>query len=159
MTRRKQRKFFPVSRSRSLGYELLESRRVLSAPTVTAVAFNTLGVDPPDLDGVPQPTSWQQQGSDIRDIVVTFSEEMDLSVSDLVLTSLGLNPDADADTVFNLSSADFSLTGNQLTLSFPFFELPDGIPEGVYQLEILPTATSACANARARTSGAMLGSP
>jgi hypothetical protein len=43
-------------------------------PHVTAVSFNTNQVDPADLYKGTQPTSWTQQRSEIRDIVVTFDE-------------------------------------------------------------------------------------
>ncbi|MFT7639072.1 MAG: hypothetical protein ACI9G1_000799, partial [Pirellulaceae bacterium] len=133
---KKKRNYVLRPRRRSLGIESLESRRVLAAPTVASVAVNTM-TDPADLPAGPQPTSWMLQHSDIRNIVVTFSEDMLLSVSEVRLTNLGLNPAVDADEVFDLTG-HFSLAGDQVTLSFT----PQQLDDGVYQLDILPAATN-----------------
>ena len=112
-------------------------------PTVVSIDINATLMDPPDLlDSGPQPTSWQQQRSDVRTIQVTFSEDVTVVAADLQLTNLGKNADEDADTIIPLTDSDLSFVGNVLTISFTASELMDG----VYQLEVLPSVQDAATN-------------
>lgn len=111
--------------------------RVITTPQVTIVEFNAGQADPLDLATGAQPSRWKAQRSDIRSIVVTFSEEVVVSESDLVLTHLGMNAPVDVDTVITLTDDHQAFTGQVLSLRFAPHELPDG----VYSLEVLPTVT------------------
>ncbi|MFT7639828.1 MAG: hypothetical protein ACI9G1_001566 [Pirellulaceae bacterium] len=82
------------------------------------------------------------QRSDIRSLVVTFSEPVDITSSDLRLTNLGVDAPATADVEFALTAQHLSLNGNVLTISFAANELA----EGVYQLEVLPSTTDSFGN-------------
>jgi hypothetical protein len=107
-------------------------------PTIANVGINTDKIDPPDL-ATPQPTSWAQQRSDLRSVVVEFSEAMaPITPADIVLTNLGINAPVDADTIIPVTAGQLSQNGNDLTISFP----RESLPEGAYSLEILPTATN-----------------
>ena len=113
------------------------------APALTdfRISFNTQ-VDPADLDGKgPQPTSFSQQRSDVREIVIDSDVPIALpSAGDLVLTNLGVNaPADDADAVVPLSDVQLELRngGTTLTISFAAGQLEDG----VYQLELLSAIT------------------
>jgi hypothetical protein len=109
-----------------------------NAPEITDVAINADQINPPDLAGKgPQPTSWEDQRSWLTSITVTFNEPVIATADDLVLTNLGQNAPADADTVFDIQPNHLSLSGNVLTLSFAAAELTDG----VYQLDVLETVT------------------
>ncbi len=115
---------------------------IFIAPTVTSVLSNEGLVDPPDLPGKgPQPTSWSTQQSELRNIVVSFSHEMaTINPADLVLTNLGVNAPVDADVVVPIQAGWLSQTNlpnPTLTITVGNLDLADG----VYQLDILPTAT------------------
>lgn len=90
--------------------------------------------DPSDLGGT-QPTSWNQQRSEVRGILLQFDGKIRrASASDLVLTNLGVDADQDADVVVSLTDDQLSLENNGQDL---FIELPeDGLDEGVYQIEV-----------------------
>jgi hypothetical protein len=103
---------------------------------VSSVELNANMVDPPDRQD-PQPTSWAQQRSDIRQIVVTFNNNVLADENGFVLTNLGVDPAVDPDTVVSLTSNHVAVTGNVVVLSFADDELGDG----VYELEVLPTVT------------------
>jgi hypothetical protein len=106
---------------------------------VLSVDINALQVDPADLAGKgPQPTSWQQQRSALTDIQIEFTDLVDVEIADFVLTNLGVNSPVDADQVVSLAANHLSVELNVVTLTFDAYELPDG----VYRLEILPTATN-----------------
>jgi hypothetical protein len=107
-------------------------------PTVTSFALNTEFVDPADLPKGPQPTSWQQQRSDLRSIRVEFSKPIEILPSEVVLTNLGINAPVDADEVISLDPAQVAVAGSTLTIVFGVDELP----AGVYQLELIETITS-----------------
>lgn len=112
-------------------------------PTVVSVAINTGMVDPPDLPSGPQPTDWATQRSDIRTIVVTFSENIVATSADFRLTNLGVNADLDPDVVVPLDPGQVNISGDTVTITFPSYELDDG----VYQLEVLATVTDDVGNA------------
>lgn len=112
-----------------------------STPTVLNVVINDL-TDPADLPSGPQPTSWLEQRSALQQLQVNFSRTMLLDENDLVLTNLGINAPADADQVVALTSNHLSLVGSTLTISFATDELQDG----VYQLEVLASATDTAGN-------------
>ena len=116
--------------------------RGASAPTVTLFEINTVETDPVDLPKGPQPTSWQEQRSDIRSLRLTFSEPMDVDAGDLVLTNLGLNAPADDDQVISITDDQLTLVNSVLTIAFD----ADELPEGVFQLEVLSTATDLAGN-------------
>jgi hypothetical protein len=104
---------------------------------VSSVRWNIGFVDPADLPRGPQPTSWSQQRSDIRNIELVFNGVGDVELEDLRLTSLGINADVDADVPVVLTNDHVSISQNTIQLSFDPYELPSG----VYQLSILETAT------------------
>jgi hypothetical protein len=104
--------------------------------TVESVEVNAGIADPAVPD---QPTSWELQRSDIRAVVVTFSEDIQpVTAADLQLTNLGVNAPADPDTPIALDDSQLSQNGNVLTISFDPFQLPDG----VYSLDILPSVST-----------------
>jgi hypothetical protein len=111
------------------------------ATTVVDVLVNADQIDPAPLPSGPSPTSWQLQQSDIRSIQVEFSRPVNVALApaDLVLTNLGVNAPVDADVVVPLNAGHLSIDGLVLTLTFGNYELD----EGVYQLEVLNTATDA----------------
>jgi hypothetical protein len=111
--------------------------RGASAPTVTMVEINAVETDPADLPKGPQPTSWLEQRSEISSLTVTFSEDMNVDAGDLVLTNLGVNAPVDDDQVIPITDAQLTLAANVLTIQFDAGTLPDG----VYQLDVLSTAT------------------
>ncbi|MFT7641630.1 MAG: hypothetical protein ACI9G1_003381, partial [Pirellulaceae bacterium] len=112
------------------------------SPTVVSIGINTDQVDPADLPSRPQPTSWQQQHSDIRSLVVQFDEPINATTADIRLTNLGVNAPLDADSSFAVAPSHLSVSGDTLTLSFAPSELSDGI----YQLEVLGTLTDLAGN-------------
>ena len=67
-----------------------------------------------------QPTSWEQQRSEIRSIVVRFSEAVTIGADDITLTNLGLDPDGDPDIEFPLTDDHLRLEedGTRLVLTF-----------------------------------------
>jgi hypothetical protein len=88
----------------------------------------------------PQPTSWADQRSDLREIVITLITPVSsVSADDLVLTNLGINASLDSDVIVPLEDDQLSLSGDgkQLTISFAAGELTDG----VYQLQLLSAIT------------------
>jgi hypothetical protein len=105
---------------------------------VVGIDVNGGNADPADLPGAEQPTSWRDQRSDIRSIVINFNDRVVVSAADLRLTNLGVDAPADADVEIDLTDDHLSVQGSVLTLRFDAQELP----EGVYQLEILPSVTN-----------------
>ena len=97
-------------------------------------------MDPPDLPRGPQPTSWTEQRSEIREVILRFSQPIaSITANDLVLTNLGVHADVDPDLVIALQDQQLTLSpdGLQLTIRFS----PGQLSDGVYQLEVLPSAT------------------
>jgi predicted outer membrane repeat protein len=111
-------------------------------PSISGVTINNGIADPVDLPKGPQPTDWATQRSFISQVDVTFSEDIVIAVADLQLKNLGVNAPVDSDTIIPLTPANVSVAGNVLSLSFQFGELPNG----VYELTALPTATDVWGN-------------
>jgi hypothetical protein len=108
-------------------------------PLVSSVVINGAQLDPADLPSGPQPVSWQIQRSDLRSLVVTFNSDMQaISTADVRLTNLGVDAPVDDDVEVVLQDNQLQTAGNQLTISFEHDQLPDG----VYQIELLPTIVS-----------------
>ncbi|NLF73821.1 MAG: hypothetical protein GX575_32830, partial [Candidatus Anammoximicrobium sp.] len=115
-------------------------------PQVSSLTWNTQQVNPADLPKGAQPTSWAQQRSRIRDLTVVFDEPVrPVTAADLVLTNLGVNAPADADTVIALQDSQLAMAdGNtRLIVSLTAGQLTDG----VYELRILPTVKDVAGNA------------
>lgn len=111
----------------------------MAAPVIELVS--PAGIeDPVDLPSGEQPTTWSEQRSDLREIVLDF--ELPIfppSAADIILTNLGVNAPVDADQVVPLSDDQISLSsdGKELRIEFSGNELPDG----VYQLELMSQVT------------------
>ena len=92
--------------------------------------------DPADLPTGPQPTSFSAQRSGLFQIVLTFEFPIAApAASDIVLTNLGVDADADADTVIELRDEQITLSTDGLTVTI---ELDAGqATDGVYQIELL----------------------
>jgi hypothetical protein len=101
-------------------------------PVVASVVINGGQTDPPDLGGNAQPSSWQLQRSDIRTLVIAFSEPVIVTVDDLTLTNLGLDAPNDEDTPVAVDPAWLTVEGTTATLTFPARQLPPG----AYRLQI-----------------------
>ncbi len=97
--------------------------------------------DPANLPGTTsQPTSWAQQRSSMRELTINLPAAITApTAADLVLTNLGVNADADADTVITLRNDQISLSTDmmQLQITFDVGQLTDG----VYKLELLTAIT------------------
>ena len=96
--------------------------------------------DPDDLPSGEQPTSWAQQRSEFRQIVITFETPISVpSAADLVLTNLGVNAPVDPDTVIQLQDSQLSLSSDGMTLTIEFDA--GQLTDGVYQLELQSAIT------------------
>ncbi len=97
--------------------------------------------DPANLPGTSsQPTSWAQQRSSMRELTINLPAAIAApTAADLVLTNLGVNADADTDTVITLRNDQISLSTDmmQLQITFDVGQLTDG----VYKLELLAAIT------------------
>ena len=113
-----------------------------TSPEVISFTINEGLPEPIEKPGEAAPTNWATQRSDIRTIVVTFSEEANVTTSDLQLTNLGINAPEDVDFVVPIQDEYITISGNTITIEFPPMELPDG----VYQLVIGPNVTDAAGN-------------
>ena len=111
-------------------------------PIVVSVDINGGIEDPADLSFVGAPTSWARQRSDIRSLVITFSENVTADLDSLTLTNLGINAPVDADTPIDLQPEHFDLQGNVITLSFD----AGFLTPGVYDLRIDATVMDAEGN-------------
>ncbi|MFT5525219.1 MAG: hypothetical protein ACI9HK_003186 [Pirellulaceae bacterium] len=108
-------------------------------PKIETAAINLLQVDPPNLPKGPQPTSWVQQRSDLRSVVIDFSEPMaTITPADIVLKNLGIDAPVDADSIVTVTPGQLNQSGNRLSIEFP----RESLAEGAYSLEILPSATN-----------------
>ncbi|PQO25744.1 hypothetical protein C5Y96_23325 [Blastopirellula marina] len=115
----------------------------VTPPQVVDVQLNVGLTDPANLPSGVQPTSWSTQRSDIRNIVVTFDEDIsNITADDLVLTNLGINAPVDADQTISLTDGMLSVNGNSLTITFAPYQLPDG----VFELQVLSTVTDLLGN-------------
>jgi VCBS repeat-containing protein len=107
---------------------------------VESIGLNADQVDPADLPKGPQPTSWETQRSQFTSIVITFSQNVVMDVNDIRLTNLGINAPADSDSLITITPDLLSVVDNVATITFSD---PTIVTDGVYQLEVLPTATDA----------------
>jgi hypothetical protein len=106
-------------------------------PQVIGVEINNFA-DSADLPKGPQPTSWQNQNSDLRSIEIEFNDDVVASVADIRLTNLGVDAPNEPDVIVQLTAQHIFVDQNRVTLTFDVQELTDG----VYQLEVLPTVTN-----------------
>jgi hypothetical protein len=106
-------------------------------PTVVSVETNADQQDPPNLPQGQQPTSWKQQHSELRSIVVTFSVDVNVPLDAVSLTHLGFHAPGDPDAPIALRDDQLSVNGKVLTITFGDGELE----EGVYRLDIADTVT------------------
>ncbi|MFT5528171.1 MAG: hypothetical protein ACI9HK_006159, partial [Pirellulaceae bacterium] len=106
-------------------------------PSVIATEFNAVEVDPVDLAKGSQPTSWDRQRGQWKSFDLTFNEPVIISIADIILTNLGVHAANDTDVVINLDASNIETIGNTVRLHFAATDLDDG----VYLLEILPSAT------------------
>jgi hypothetical protein len=104
-------------------------------PSVLDVQVN-YGLKHNDSFKGPQPTTWQIQQSQIKNITITFSEWVDVTPDEFQLTNLGVNTPVTPETVVELSSQNVEVQDNVVKLEFDMSELVNG----VYRLEILPEA-------------------
>ena len=116
----------------------MEARRVLAAPIVESIEINTLAVDPADLPGGPQPTSWIQQRSQISDMRIEFSERINATANDFLLVNLGVNAPLDPNTQIFLGDSNVEISEHIVSLYLADLELADG----VYQLIVQPSLTN-----------------
>jgi hypothetical protein len=107
------------------------------SPFVVSTQLNSLEVDPVDLPKGSQPTDWSQQQSQWSSLDITFNEPTTVSVDDIVLTNLGINASIDADVIVQLDASQLTTTGDTVRIVFD----PAVFEDGVYQLEILASAT------------------
>ncbi|MFT7638438.1 MAG: hypothetical protein ACI9G1_000159 [Pirellulaceae bacterium] len=98
-----------------------------SPPVIVGVEINSLQSDTPDLAKGPQPTNWRQQRSDLRSLVVTFSEPVALSAGHITLKNIGLNGPVDPDVEFALTQDHIQITATSLTLQWNHHELSQGV--------------------------------
>jgi hypothetical protein len=110
---------------------------ISTPPTFVTWSINTSQVDPPDLPGREQPTSWQTQRSTLATLEFEFSTAMDVTNDDVVLTNLGVDAGVDPDESIEIAIENVSVDGAIVTIDLANIALPDG----VYQIEFLPTAT------------------
>ena len=100
--------------------------------------------DPAPLPKGDLPSLWADQRSSAGKIVFTFRDALTATpaANDVVLTNLGVNADADADTVIASSAYQISLStdGKELTIEVPRTTDANGIhatlPDGVYKLDV-----------------------
>ena len=112
------------------------------SPQVVSVEINSDKVDPADLPVGVQPTSWTRQRSDILSVVITFDDEIVLGTENITFTNLGINADADPDTVMTIDSSQVVVTGNVATINFA----NDEVVDGVLQLELDAAVTDLSGN-------------
>ncbi|MFT5522405.1 MAG: VCBS repeat-containing protein, partial [Pirellulaceae bacterium] len=105
---------------------------------ISPISLNAAEVDPADLPKGNQPTSWDQQRSMIRTVDLEFNIAVTPTPSDFRLTNLGIRADVDPDSIVPITFANIVVDNNKVSLLFD-----DGLPEGVYQLEVLSTLADA----------------
>lgn len=132
----------------SSNYETATSSVLIDVlPTADPVVQITVAgpggaTDPADLPRGPQPTSWAQQRSMMRQIVVDLDISIGpLSVNNFVLTNLGVNAPVDPDTVIALRQDQLSQSNGFKRLVFEFDA--GQLSDGVYQLELKSPLTGA----------------
>lgn len=107
------------------------------APVVTIAS---LGVDPTDLPEGQQPTSWSNQRSDLRDIVIDLGAPIDvIPEGSIVMSNLGMTLGS-APVVVDLRSDQITLdpSGDRITILLDAGQLPDGR----YELNFSPQVTT-----------------
>jgi endo-1,4-beta-D-glucanase Y len=120
------------------GTPLSQFITIAGPPQVNSVSINLPFVDPADLPSKgPQPTSWENQRSDLRSITVAFTEPVLVGPDDLVLTNLGVDAPTDADVNIPITAEQIDIQGSAVTISFE----TDGLTEGVYSLQLLSSVT------------------
>ncbi|MFT7642469.1 MAG: polyhydroxybutyrate depolymerase [Pirellulaceae bacterium] len=129
---------------RAVDWLLSHRKTDVTPPTVVDVTINGSQDNPSDLAAGSQPTSWQEQRSSINSIEIIFDDQMVLDMSDLRLTNLGMDAPNTADQAVDSSAAQLvtSVSQKVATLTFDTGQLADG----VYQIEILPTAADTSGN-------------
>jgi peroxidase len=110
----------------------------LLTPRVENVYVNHGMTDPPALPKGDAPATWAQQRSQLGNIVIEFNEQMNVTTNDIRLTNLGINAPVDDDEIIQLDPSVIEIDGPLLSVNLLDTELPDG----VYQLELLPTITN-----------------
>jgi hypothetical protein len=104
---------------------------------VLSVEINANMHDPADMYGMPQPSSWQTQRSDLGSVVITLNQNVNATATDFRLLNLGVNAPAEADVEVPLQPYQVYVLGNRVTIDLSGEQLADG----VYALQILPTLT------------------
>jgi hypothetical protein len=111
------------------------------APVITISPTGPNGMpDPADLPLGAQPSSWSQQRSDLREIVIELNNPISAVAStDLILTNLGMDPlnDPDETIVLRNNQLIVDSDGMRLTLRTDANQLSDG----VYQIDLMPRIT------------------
>ncbi len=114
---------------------------VATAPVVVVSPSGPNGTpDPDDLPSGPQPTSWAQQRTSLREVTITLAvPAVNPTAAGIVLTNLGMDADNDPDVVIPLRNDQLTLSsdGRQLRITFDANQLSDGI----YKLDLLPSIT------------------
>ncbi|MFT5523754.1 MAG: hypothetical protein ACI9HK_001702 [Pirellulaceae bacterium] len=105
-------------------------------PTVIDVTLNAIHSDPANLPKGAQPTSWDEQRSDINSITIKFSEPIQAAFfTDIELKNLGIDAPNDPDAIITFDPFDVAHNRDMITIRFPTTPLP----EGVYQLQVFST--------------------
>ncbi|MCS7470454.1 S8 family serine peptidase [Stieleria sp. ICT_E10.1] len=121
----------------------IESAARITVPVPPVVLLNSLATDPADLPQGAQPSSWDIQRDQIRDIVIELQTPIAaLPAGGITLTNLGAN-DGDPETVIELRVDQVSLDANGIAITI----LLDAnqLPDGRYKLELSPEVTSGSA--------------
>ncbi|QDV40832.1 Subtilisin NAT precursor [Stieleria neptunia] len=121
----------------------IESAAQIVGVAPPSVSLNSLAVDPADVPRGIQPTSWNTQRSQIRDIVIELQTPITgIPSGSITLTHLGVR-DADPDTEVELRSEQVSLdtTGTVISILLDANQLADGR----YQLDLSAEITSGSA--------------
>jgi hypothetical protein len=100
-----------------------------SPPVIVGIEINLLQTDTPDLAKGIQPTNWQQQRSDLRSLIVTFSEPVVVSIDDITLTNAGINAPVDPDVEFSLTQDHVQIAQTSVTIQWDHQELNQGAYE------------------------------
>ncbi|WP_197455925.1 S8 family serine peptidase [Stieleria neptunia] len=121
----------------------IESAARIVVPVPPVVLLNSLATEPADLPSGAQPSSWDTQRDQIRDIVIELQTPIAaLPDGGISLTNRGVN-DGDPETVIELRVDQVSLdaAGTVITILLDAKQLPDG----PYRLELSPEVTSGSA--------------
>ncbi|WP_186775339.1 Calx-beta domain-containing protein [Rubripirellula tenax] len=103
---------------------------LVDSPSIGIMPATGAFVDPDDRPGLgPQPTSWQQQRSEIRELVIDFPFALSsLTIDQFTIVNRGVNADIDMDTVVTLRDDQLTLSadGRRATLAIESGQLRDG---------------------------------